>query len=410
MRRALTTLLLACPALAQVTHEVPADFATIQAALDAAVGGDTVLVDPGVYPENLNFHGKTLTLRSRYGPTHTIVDGQDIDRVIDVRGGLGRNTRIEGFTLVRGDSHLGGGIDATDSSPTILGCVFHENWAIDGGGIFSHRSPYIANCLFTRNNAGCYGSAIRISHAIPPPSMPAVIVHCTAMNNFSFDYFTGAAAISMGSTNGDVVNCISRDNVNSGGIFTKDIWSRDFDRVRHCNFRTGLSYGGNNLDEAPGFVAPKNGDFHLRPGSACRDAGDPAFGYAVDFEGDERDALPDMGCDEHALHLYHLGKIKAGNTVKLRLIGATPGDACTILTSSLLLDPPQLTGAGTLYLMNPRSTLISNLVVPASGRLQVDWTIPPTFGIGEEGSCFPHAIYLQAFTSELTNLEVAAFR
>ncbi|MDA1264142.1 MAG: right-handed parallel beta-helix repeat-containing protein [Planctomycetota bacterium] len=410
MRRVLATLLLVSPTWAQVTHEVPADFATIQAALTAAAPGDTVLVDPGHYRENLDFLGKTLTLRSRFGATDTIVDGRGLEAVVNMRGGLGRSARLEGFTLINGNTHLGGGVDASDSSPTILGCVFHENWAIDGAGIFSHGSPYIANCLFTRNVAGCYGSAIRISHANPPPSLRAVIVHCTALNNSSFDYFTGAAAISMGSTNGDVINCISRDNDNTGPLATRDIWSEDFGRVRHCNFRTGLAYGGNNLDQPPGFVAPNNGDFHLRASSACRDAGDPAFTHPFDCEGDERDALPDMGCDEHALHLYHLGRARVGNTVRLRLIGATPGDLCAILTSALLLDPPAMTGVGTLYLMNPRSTLVDNLVVPASGRVEFEWTIPPTFGIGEEGAYILHAIYLQAFTSELTNLDVAGFR
>ena len=34
---------------------VPADYPTIQAAINASVNGDTVKVAPGVYSENINF-------------------------------------------------------------------------------------------------------------------------------------------------------------------------------------------------------------------------------------------------------------------------------------------------------------------------------------------------------------------
>ena len=63
---------------------VPADFPTIQEAIDAAQPGDVVCVSPGIYPENINFMGKPITVRSDAdgvpgthdpSPDNTIIDG-----------------------------------------------------------------------------------------------------------------------------------------------------------------------------------------------------------------------------------------------------------------------------------------------------------------------------------------------
>jgi serine protease len=62
---------------AAIIH-VPGDRPTIQAGIDAAVTGDTVLVDPGTYFENINFNGKAITVSSASGPGVTIIDGGNV--------------------------------------------------------------------------------------------------------------------------------------------------------------------------------------------------------------------------------------------------------------------------------------------------------------------------------------------
>ena len=56
-------------------HRVPDDFATIQAAIDAAGDGDLVLVSPGSYQEVLDFGGKDVSLASEEGPEATTIQG-----------------------------------------------------------------------------------------------------------------------------------------------------------------------------------------------------------------------------------------------------------------------------------------------------------------------------------------------
>ncbi len=58
-----------------VTHNVPADFPTIQSAVDAAGPGDLVLVDRGVYKETVNITTPGLTIRG-VDRNEVILDGE----------------------------------------------------------------------------------------------------------------------------------------------------------------------------------------------------------------------------------------------------------------------------------------------------------------------------------------------
>jgi hypothetical protein len=66
--------LLPLSAMGKTIH-VPADQPTIQAGINAAVSGDTVLVSAGTYYENINFNGKAITVTSASGPGNTVIDG-----------------------------------------------------------------------------------------------------------------------------------------------------------------------------------------------------------------------------------------------------------------------------------------------------------------------------------------------
>lgn len=86
---------------------VPDDYQTIQGAIDAAADGDTVIVRPGIYEENINFLGKAITLRSEQGPRVTVIDGSsaeypDSGNVVLFINGESYDSLIEGFTITGG--------------------------------------------------------------------------------------------------------------------------------------------------------------------------------------------------------------------------------------------------------------------------------------------------------------------
>ena len=67
---------------------IPADYPTIQQGINVSVDGDTVLVQPGTYMENINFNGHNIVVGSLFlitGDTssisRTIIDG-DYDDVV----------------------------------------------------------------------------------------------------------------------------------------------------------------------------------------------------------------------------------------------------------------------------------------------------------------------------------------
>jgi len=61
-------------------HEVPGEYASIDAAIAAAGAGDEVLVGPDIWTSEgdwvLNPGGKQITIRASHGPDETFLDGE----------------------------------------------------------------------------------------------------------------------------------------------------------------------------------------------------------------------------------------------------------------------------------------------------------------------------------------------
>ena len=181
-------MLIASVAYGSIIH-VPGDQSTIQAGIDAAEDGDTVLVADGTWTgpgnKNLDFGGKAITVESENGAENCTIDCQNNGRGFYFHSGEGSGSVVNGFTIKNGVSDYGGGIVCLESSPTITNCTITRNKAGSGGGIScSSSSPSITNCTITRNQA-TYGGGISCSSSSPS------ITNCTITGNQANGYGGG---------------------------------------------------------------------------------------------------------------------------------------------------------------------------------------------------------------------------
>lgn len=165
--RALTAFvaLAAAPTAFAGTINVPADYPTIQQAINAAVNGDLILVKKGTFVENIDFKGKAITVQgagrrppnnvpytqidgSNGGPCCTFQSGEGLSSVlmdIELRYGTGK--------LVNGKK-LGGGLYITkSSSPTIDNAGIGFNTGDLGAGVYIDKNcnPYFVDSLIANN-------------------------------------------------------------------------------------------------------------------------------------------------------------------------------------------------------------------------------------------------------------------
>jgi len=152
-------------ASAQNTIHVPADQATIQGAINVANNGDTVLVAPGTYSENINFNGKAITVTSSGGASVTIIDGRTNGPVVTFDTGETSAAVLNGFTVQNGSATIfpnydGGGLLINSASPTITNNIIQNNNACgSGAGIaVEGGSPRIqGNTIKNNGESGCTG-------------------------------------------------------------------------------------------------------------------------------------------------------------------------------------------------------------------------------------------------------------
>jgi len=207
---------------------VPDHYSTIQGAINAASSGDTVVVRPGTYTENISFLGKTITLKSELGPDVTVIDGGQKETVVLFNNHETRHSVLEGFTITNGcgsyraaaNVYYGGGIRCHYASPTIRYNIIKYNSVLGaysglGGGIYVHDSSPIIMLNHIRQNAAWEGGGICCQKGSPVITRN-VIEYNLAWNGSGIELFTDSSLIES-----NVIRC-NKSNYGGGGIVCGD--------------------------------------------------------------------------------------------------------------------------------------------------------------------------------------------
>jgi hypothetical protein len=208
------------PAAAAAVIHVPGDQPTIQAGIDAAVKGDTVLVADGIWTgtgnHNLDFSGKTINVISENGPETCIIDCQDLGRGFHFHSGEDENAIVQGFTIRNGRTidSSGAGILIDGAAPVISNCIFTDNdaeYPRAGGGIAA-SGGLIIDCIFSNNRADV-GGGLSLSG-------DTVAENCLIANNFADE---GGGGLNTGLEGNPLVRgCTITNNLSGeagGGVF-----------------------------------------------------------------------------------------------------------------------------------------------------------------------------------------------
>lgn len=200
------------PVSGQIIH-VPMDQPTIQDGIDVAINGDTVLVHPGVYSEQIVFNGTNIIVGSLYIITDslsyidsTIIEynGSSSSYVVNLGSGLNETFCIAGFTIDAGSQT--NAIHVYASSPVILQnkILARNNWGIRCD---NSATPTIKNNRIESTNANIGFCAIRsvnsapiiIGNTLQGPQWGSSVfgIEClespgiSIINNYIFDFYMG---------------------------------------------------------------------------------------------------------------------------------------------------------------------------------------------------------------------------
>jgi hypothetical protein len=117
------------------TIHVPADYPTIQLALNNANSGDVVLVQPGTYVESIDWPDSNgIKLISAGDESNTFLEGGGGGATLELPENyiIDTTTVITGFTIQNGYGDYAGGIHAKQANPKIENVTFLNNQGFGG--------------------------------------------------------------------------------------------------------------------------------------------------------------------------------------------------------------------------------------------------------------------------------------
>ncbi len=423
---------------------VPHDFASIQEAISSeyTYSGDTIIVDPGIYHENINFIGKAITVGSQFLLTgsleyieETIIDAEGSGAVVSFVDHENNNSIISGFTIRNGYNSSGdargGGIKCYNgASPSLEYLIISGNQASSGGGIGCdvNCSPSISNVTIIGNTAGYAGGGIYCSWYSSPTlenviiadnissdgggiycrenSSPSVVHSTITGNVVSNNDLRGGGISTYSGSAPEIVNTIISNHSNHYGIFDYS-GGVQISYSNMFNNDTGDSYGSNyvginvtvnsngdscdayyNIRENPYYIDSSTHNFSLSDWSQLIGAGTTTNIPATDIEDNPRPnpagSNPDIGAYENP----------SGIPQRMPVTINVPGDYSTIQAGLNAADSTDtvLVQPGTYYenIIWPETngiTLVSagdssNTIIDGGGVSSVIYINPQTVTIG----------------------------
>jgi len=302
----------------------------ISQGMNYAEAGDTLSVRPGVYLEELDFHGKPLWLRSLYAESgdESYIDSTIIEPLSRIIIDDEINWfEIEGFSIRNCPEAVMWIRDGANGK--ISHCRFENNvgYPSSDGGVFYIRDAgeiEIDHCRI-RENDYTYGqfinvvnnSQVRISNTeitqntgvncdnaiLCGNSCSVEIISCTIADNEGWGIETRCDDLVL--LNTIIYNCedeaILRTMSTDFLIFNCDI--EDFEGLSMFSTLHDDEYG-NVIETEPGFTDPEVFDYTLTDSSACINAGTAYFEYDgivyLDLDESEyHDFAPDIGAYEN---------------------------------------------------------------------------------------------------------------
>jgi parallel beta-helix repeat protein/predicted outer membrane repeat protein len=303
---AILILALSLSAQARIIY-IYGDFMSIQYGINNSSDGDTVLVYPGTYQENINVYEHNIVIGSLFITSfdslyiqRTIIEGKTTIRCGEIKGftlrnamdfiiyfncGLGiiRNNIIDGsnswssiycylaFPIICNNmiTNCGTGIYCDWTG----GIISDNSFVNNGTGIYLgwENRCTIKNNLFYGNH-GNRGAAIYCDGYSTYERITEIINNTIAGN--SADSQGGGIYCSVARTNHFKNNIIWNNSAPEGAniYVCSPSWAPT---ITYCNIQDTLWPGEGNISADPLFVDPANGDFHLQRGSPCIDTGDP---------------------------------------------------------------------------------------------------------------------------------------
>jgi hypothetical protein len=223
---------------------VPEEYNTIQEAINMSVDGDTVLVDDGFYPEQVNFNGKNIVVASRYildqDSTHiynTEINRSYLNEGVKIISGEGPTAQFVGFTV---SNCLWKAVYCKDSSPQIRHNIIDGNAAV--GVYLSQSSALISdNTIYGYSGEDLGGPR----HALVSSNSGPVIERNVIIEDQNFNVH--AMYLTLTNLGYPGISIVIRENLIIGGIFG-DFPHNSLPQLIHHNILIPGEEGGSAMN------------------------------------------------------------------------------------------------------------------------------------------------------------------